>query len=298
MGWQLLFWAVVFATSELISGANILVLSPYAVPSHTVNFIGSIVKGLAQKNHSITYWSGLEHRVNVGNIKYLYSEALRPINADHGIYIGMTDGWPLLLTMPHKYETLCSLIYRDRIFDDLMKSSEQFDVILVEAFMNECVLPLVDRFEAPFIYLNSFFPQQWHTHAMGNPLGLSFVPSYGHDFTEEMNLWRRAQNLLSCQMGIIFRNSIGLGTVDKIAAQMLGGKNRKPVAEIERNVSMMITNTHFSLNYRFVKSDDIVEAGGLHCKESRPLPQVTCDRRVYHVFSVTNITNQFLIRIK
>ena len=109
---------------------------------------------------------------------------------------------------------------------------------------------------------------------MGNPLSTAFVPNFGNDFTDEMTLFQRTVNYFVNQMSLFLKNRIIFPKLNQIGRQVLNRHNLTPIAEIERNVALMITNTHFSLNYQFVKSESIVEVGGLHCAQSRPLPKV------------------------
>ena len=57
---------------------NILVLSPYTMPSHS-NFIRPVVKELASRGHNVTYWNGLKPAINDAelnsNLRQLYSES-------------------------------------------------------------------------------------------------------------------------------------------------------------------------------------------------------------------------------
>lgn len=157
-----------------------------------------------------------------------------------------------------------------------MTTDERFDLIVVEGVMNDCVLPLVHALKAPFIYMNGIAPTPWLLDAVGSPLALDQFPHPGFGHTDRMNLIERTINTASTIFGLYFRNWIVTATVDQVANQMLGASNLTSIREIEdRYLSLLITNTHFSINYQLPKSAAVIEAGGLHCVPSKPLPKVT-----------------------
>lgn len=217
-------------------------------------------------------------RINLDNLTLLYSERLQHLHDDYQVDFNSGNPIQLLSTLSGRYQRVCSMICTDPIFNDLMSSSEQFDVVLVEAFQNECVLPLVEHFQAPFVYLNSIFPQPWHLDVLGNPTSLHFVPYAANDFTDRMTFWQRAQNAIVINLAIFYRNWFLMAMIDKYARQSMSTNNFTAIGEIERGVSMLLTNTHISSNYQYPKSEDIVEVGGLHCVPSQPLPQVSSSR--------------------
>ena len=131
------------AILQWVNGANILILAPYSWPSHT-NFVKPIVQELARRGHSITFWNGIRQKEQVlTNVTYLFSGEIRPYknSIDH---FAMSSRNPvdLLLSFVDRYEKVCSEIYKNEIFHYLMKSDQLFDVVIVEAFVNECVLTL------------------------------------------------------------------------------------------------------------------------------------------------------------
>ena len=69
--------------------------------------------------------------------------------------------------------------------------------------------------------------------------------------------------------------------MDSVAAEMLRPANfsnvLKSVQEIEdHHLSLVILNTHPSINCQMPNIAAVVEAGGIHCRPSRSLPKVMC----------------------
>ena len=86
-----------------------------------------------------------------------------------------------------------------------------------------------------------------------------------------MNLWQRTFNALSGLMSIYFRHWFVVPIVDSMASKILGD-NLTSIEEIERRyLSLLITNTHLSINYQLPTSSAVIQAGGLHCAPAKSL---------------------------
>lgn len=141
--------------------------------------------------------------------------------------------------------------------------------------MNDCVLPLIHILDKPLIYMNVISPMPWLLDTLGSPLSLESFPVPGFEFPDRMELWQRVTNTLTGIMGYYYRNWFMAATVDQVARRMLGDPSPPPIVEIEKkHLSMLVTNTHHSINYQLPINAAIVEAGGLHCLPSKPLQQV------------------------
>ena len=262
--------------SLLMSGqwaesARILFLTPYSAPSHS-SFFKPVVAELARRGHAITYWNGLESKVQVENVTHLYSERLRPLNSNYPVTFGDSSSLSLMLMLPSKQVEICQLVYTDPILKRLM--GEKFDLVVLEAFLNECMLPVAQYFKVPFIYMNAVFPLPWLLDAIGSPMALDQVPLLTTTFTHNMNLFERVHNTIEAIIMVQFRDWFVLPKVDYMARQLLQQVDRPNAKETEKNVSLIITNTHLSINYQLPKTAVLVEVGGLHCVPSKALPQV------------------------
>lgn len=255
---------------------NILFLSPITSPSHS-NFFKPVVKELVDRGHSVTYWNGLKPSgVESSRLRLLYSSQLGEINSDHEIRFSDNGPIELLFRIPTRMETFCKAIYQDPVFQQLISSKDRYDLIVIEGVVNECVLPLVEILNVPFIYMVGIAPPPWLLDAIGSPLALDHFPMPLFSFPDEMNIWQRTLNTLSGLMGLYFRYWFILPVVDRVAGQLLANHNLMAVKEIEsRYLNLVVANTHFSINYQFPKSWAVVEAGGLHCGPAKPLSKVT-----------------------
>ena len=272
-----LLWLIAGVTFAIgsVSAANILFLSPFTSYSHT-HFFHYTIKALAGRGHTITHWNGLKPREDIANVTHLHSAALQKLNSRHEIGFDSNHPIQLMLTLPDRLTSVCKACYREPIFHQLISSREHFDLIVIEAFMNECMLPLVAHFNAPFIYMSGLPPLPWILDSTCSPMSFQQFPALATDFTEEMTLPQRIVNVFLNVMVVYYRNWFVLPRVDQVASDAwINSSIPLPrIKEIENDISLFITNSHPAINYQYFKSALIVEAGGLHLVPPEPLPQV------------------------
>lgn len=56
------------------------------------------------------------------------------------------------------------------------------------------------------------------------------------------------------------------------------GNDMPSVADISKKISLMLTNTHYSLNGPRPLSPKVIEVGGVHIKEAKPIDEVSNDK--------------------
>ncbi len=280
---------VVFSAAIGLSAAhNILVLTPITSPSHS-NVFKPLVAELADRGHFVTYWNGLlqsdksssvmksnQTTTNSSNLRLLTSPNLVRLNSQHPVDFSDRDRpIRLLFRMPDTIEKYCRAIYEDPVFHRLMNSEERYDLIILDGFSNDCTLLLAEVFDVPFIYLNCFPPSPWLLYAIGSPLALDHFPNPAGT-RDRMDLWQRTFNVVTSVFAVYFHRWLVLPEIDRVASKVLGKHNLTPVTEIEnRYLSLILSNTHFSINFQFPTSPAVVEVGGLHLVEARnEIPRV------------------------
>ena len=266
----LLAVALLYAGVNTAAGGNILFLYPNCSPSHK-NVAVPTMLGLADRGHNVTVISSFKtepHKnlrdiIPFNNFDYIpntYALELRRR--------GLLGN--LLIDYSHLYD-FCDKVYENEEVKELLK--QKFDLILMDAFTNECMLGLIYKLGAPFI-ITSPLPVAHHVAAyVGNRLPLSFVPHFIVPFGHQMTFLERAMNILGNQIGThIFVHTFPYH--EQVYKKHLG--NDLPgVYEILKNVSMILVNSHFDFNFPRPTLPDVVEVGAAHCRPGRPLPKVS-----------------------
>lgn len=152
--------------------------------------------------------------------------------------------------------------------------SERFDVIIVEIFLTDALLGFGQHFNAPVIGFSTFGASKWTTDLVGSPSPLSYVPHSFLSFTEKMSFAERIGNtLFTAMQEMVFR--LYFPTQVKIYESTFPGENKPDLAAIRTNVSLVLLNNHFTMNYARPYAPNMIEVGGIHISRSAPkeLPQ-------------------------
>ncbi|CAG7785750.1 unnamed protein product, partial [Allacma fusca] len=113
----------------------------------------------------------------------------------------------------------------------------------------------------------------WVTHSMGSPTLPSFVPLLFYGFTDCMTFWQRTMNLFGMLYFELIRKFYYNPRMESIYREFVS-KNAPSIDEIARDrTSMVLVNSHFSFVPPRPLMPDIVEVGGMHLKEAKPLPK-------------------------
>lgn len=134
----------------------------------------------------------------------------------------------------------------------------------------------VHKYKVPVVMLSSFGTGHYINEQMGNPLVLSAVPFEFIDFIGPLNVWQRIQNTLYTIGDLIGRKFYYL-PMQQALAEIHFSNLPKPLprlADLEKNVSLMLVNTHFSIDTIRPNVPGIIEVGGVHIKKPRDLSKV------------------------
>lgn len=149
-----------------------------------------------------------------------------------------------------------------------------FDVVIIEVFFFDCMLPFARHFNAPLITITSQWAPPWAHAQIGNPDLPSVSPNMFLPYGDAMPFMQRAHNALHTSLLLAVRRYIYLPRQDAVVRRVFG-KDTPPLAQLERDVSLMLTNTHPLLNFPHPSVPGVIEVGGMHIQPAKPLPKVS-----------------------
>ncbi|ODM98012.1 UDP-glucuronosyltransferase 2B20 [Orchesella cincta] len=269
--------AVFLLSSISISeSANILFLTPIATKSH-LNIFNSLINGLAERDHNITVVAPLKMKTplpNVREISPIPFEIMKTAVSSGNPFERRKEGKSgLFLSWNSTFmEVGSDMMYRNEEIKELIKGGPgSFDLIIVNAFMNHFTLGIVHELQAPHMYVITMPAMNVQVSKFGLYFPPSFVPCSFAAFSDRMNFKERILNFLAEYFMLAITGTVWVPYLSKMYQDHLG--SHVPNAdEIDRNVSLLLMNTHFSLTYPRPLLPDVVEVGGLHTRESKPLP--------------------------
>ncbi|KAJ9582122.1 hypothetical protein L9F63_003536 [Diploptera punctata] len=256
------------------SGARILALFPYIGKSHFVVF-EPYVKELATRGHQVVVVSHFPQKNPIKNLKDISLVGSQDIDATDRLNLTTMSGLEYLNTAVKELTNLVTSCNKTLSFytvQNLIDSREKFDVVIAEMFTTDCIIPLAHKFKAPLIGISSCATFPWIDYKIGNPHNPSFVPNLFTSFSDNMNFFERLINTV-CEVlfSTIYSLTEGLVTQNYVNHHF---RDEMPLlSELAKNTSLILVNTHFTLNRPRPLLPGMVEVGGLYLKPPKLLPK-------------------------
>ncbi|XP_046981628.1 UDP-glucosyltransferase 2-like [Schistocerca americana] len=254
--------------------ARILCLMTTVSRSHHI-FNRALTLELAKRGHQVTVFAPDREKKPVPNLREILIEgAYEAIHEDYDYesfaevsqmgMVGEIFTWGLT-TCRH---TLSSKGARQLL--ELAKN-ETFDLVITEVALPECVLGFVSKFgNPPVIGITAYACPPWANDLTGNFQNPSYVNTYTLPLTDHMTFTQRMQNFLLDTYVGLYRRFLYMPEQNELSRKFFGDSTPLP-SEIEKNVSFVMVNTHFSTDYPKPLVPAIIEIGGLQAKPPQPL---------------------------
>lgn len=254
---------------------RILMLAPVCSKSHKISFM-PIIEALAEKGHQVTVVTPFSPENQIENV--------REIVVGNNIFTGMDINWFQMsregffeffgrtikmfrMTMTIGYEQLVS----NKDIQEIIQSRD-VDLVIVDAILNDFVLPLVDHLNVPYIFYSSAASVPWVMDAINAPLQYATVPGGLGDSGSEMSFMERLANMLSSELFLLVRKIFWLHALDDRAIKDF--PNTRTIAEIERDSQLCILNSHPATAWTRPLPQNVIPIPALHTRPAKPLPQV------------------------
>lgn len=172
---------------------------------------------------------------------------------------------------------LCDKLLQQEEVQNLIHSNDQhFDLIITEAFNNDCVLGFAHKFKAPLVQVVTFGGTAWIGNWVGNPSPYSYVPDPFQKFSDRMNFCERLLNTIGITFQILSRYFYYLPKQQALLEKYFGDYAPLPsIYELQSSTSLLLLNHHFSISYPRPLMPNVVQVGGMHVKPAKKLPEVS-----------------------
>ncbi|XP_067004503.2 UDP-glycosyltransferase UGT5 isoform X1 [Anabrus simplex] len=289
-----------------VEAARVLFAAPFPVQSH-LNTIIPVINELATRGHHVTVLTGkalpettpnnvTQFVISSPNVRRQGRERdqhgaqkVAPYMLLLGVFMTMSD-------------MMCKLSLDNEAFKKLISSESTFDLVVVDAYMCECMLPLAHVYSAPLALFAPSIPLPWNNAAIGNPnnynVDWQFFLSQSPTVGRPLGFFDRAMATVISTGLHMYRDMVMIPRLESLARQYYPQGDKLPqFLDLERNASLLIANTHFTLNGVRPNVPAFVDTAGIHCKASKPLPKdldqfvSTEDGFIYVSFGSTVSTN-------
>ena len=136
-----------------------------------------------------------------------------------------------------------------------------------QVFGATCYLGLGHFLKVPVIGTLSFLEPAWIANSIGNPLCTSFFPSSIMDIEKITTFSNRLKNALYKFLSIIIFNFLTENPQTE-AMRKYVSPEMPSIREVEKNIALLLTNTHHSFFGVRPTTPAHIEVGGLHISEN------------------------------
>jgi glucuronosyltransferase len=167
----------------------------------------------------------------------------------------------------------CERVLNDPSVKKLISSDEKFDVVVNDIFHTDCFLPFAYKFRAVSIGVSTSVLMPWVNDRNGNPDNPSYIANLFTSYSGKMNFVQRTVNAVTTVLYKVIYHFLSESPSQLLARQHFG-EDTPDLAALARNISLVLVNSHFSLNAPRPLVPGVVEIGGIHIPKPKLLPQV------------------------
>ncbi|XP_027848325.2 UDP-glycosyltransferase UGT5 isoform X3 [Aphis gossypii] len=265
--------AATVAASYRASAARILGVFPHHGYSHHMVFL-PYLRTLADRGHDVHVISNFDSsHPNITDINVVGSMPMSNNNVTFPItagYFGIVGSLTALFGLSYLARTTEGLFDVPAVQNLLEDRTATFDLVIAEHFNSELPLGFAAKYRAPFVLLSSCPLPPWTMSLVGQPLQIAYRPSMLSGLPERMDLGQRLINTAVTAVSVaVFR------LINRSWSQQTLRKRMDldvSLDELASNVSLVLVNTHWSLNGVSPTVAAVKETGGMHIMPPKQLP--------------------------
>ncbi|XP_045118266.1 UDP-glycosyltransferase UGT5-like isoform X2 [Portunus trituberculatus] len=248
---------------------RILMLLPVSSRSH-MNIFVALAEALAHRGHKIIMLTNQPSQSTHPNILEVHHGLTHMALAKRNMFHERKNSSTGFAVFPKILPAMARDLYKVPSVQDLYEKRKENDLLVVDHMFNEIVYPFLH--ELPFITVAVPGIDTRHSAVLGNVLNPSYVPNLWTSYPFPMSLWQRLKNTaLHIWISFYWRH---WGVVPRIQKEIsVHFPDLPPLLDIERNQSLTLMNTHFSITTPVPLLPSQVEVGAIQCRLAKPLPQ-------------------------
>ncbi|XP_036346582.1 UDP-glycosyltransferase UGT5-like, partial [Rhagoletis pomonella] len=261
---KLALMILIFAI-DCIETAKILAVFPFTGPSQYL-CVQPYLKTLVARGHEVTSISAFPQKTPITNFRDI---VLNGVHDDHDELVmdvidEMAGGKLKELHAVWDYIMLGSLlVLENEEFQQLLRSKEHFDLIIIEVFLQESLYALGDHFNAPLIGVSTFGSDISIDQLVDNSSPLAYVPSPTARKLDHKNFYHRLSNLYVHTMELAYTHMKIIPDQQRLYEKYFPNATAD-LSEVRRDFSLLLLNQHYSFNYARPLVPNAIEVAGMH----------------------------------
>lgn len=197
---------------------------------------------------------------------FLFLELQKRLFGIHNI--GPLDNLKLIYDMGIN---LTRSTFENKKVQNLLNSGETFDLVLMEHFLNDAEVGIAYHFKAPIVLVSPFGIGRMNHHLFASPLPSSYVPNVLGTLPKHMSFLERLKNFYLNVLTDVVRELYNMPRQRELFKKFI--KSDLELDDLLYNVSLLLTNSHISVNDPVPRVPGIVEIGGFHVNPPKKLPE-------------------------
>lgn len=263
----------------VIQSHNIFIAIDFPARSSSV-FLNPLMKALVERRHHLTVISNFAQREKLPNYDEILVDGVSVLGDSREVYdleyiekIQFKNTYLKPLAFTHISSRMCKTLFKNKDIQNLHEN-HRFDLVILNMFHSECLYPIVRKFEAPIIGYHSTSMVAWIPEKLGLPLSSAAVPNVYMTFGTRMSFSERVQNFVAVWGHILYNRLVMVASDKNVIEKYFGSHEANDRDDFRYNVSLFLSNTHYTVNPPTVSLPNIIEIGGVHIGKSGLVPKV------------------------
>nr|WHM27958.1 UDP-glycosyltransferase family 466 member C1 [Frankliniella occidentalis] len=264
--------ALLLLLVQASNALRVLGLFPYNGRSHMV-VLEAMMEALVERGHEVVVLSTFPHKekkqnytdldISEGSTKSLVNKLSYEQMTFHRLYTAT-------LLKDFAGAEMCRRLFATQHFRDVMSGKYgKFDVVFTELFGTDCCTAVAYKLQVPFISMLVAPDYAWMHDRVGSVDNPSYIVANFEPYAGAMDLWHRIQNtFMSIAHKLLFK--IECEYPSDIVVKEFFGPDIPPLSEIIKRTSLVMVNTHVSVNPARPVNPNVLHIGGLHLKNRNP----------------------------
>lgn len=267
---------------QTTQAARILAIFAFPGKSH-FQMNKALVTELLHRGHEVTFITNFKIEEKLPNYTEILIDPIYDLWQDVKHFFKTDDIFQLSeMTVRHYIEMLDLIgtatteyaLKHPRVQQLIRDNTKQFDLLLAEQFYQEAFLALALKYNVPVVTSSTLGFQNHMSQMMGVLTPWSFVPHGFLDYDDKMSFVERFINTAYSIYEDYYREIVYFPKQDAFVKKYLSHIPGPipTVSQMEKNISLMLLNSHIPLTSMRPNVMSMVPVAGLHIKEPKPLP--------------------------
>lgn len=271
---RIVSYAIVFGVlTTHVLPSEILVIFPTTAQSH-YRVVRPLIRGLLDRGHKVLSITNFPDDDGIANLSHINISGIKPHSKMSASDWGMTSYASRVVKNANTYSTI--LDFPPVV--NILKSGKKFDLVIAEFFVSTPMFaPIAAVVDAPIVGVCPMIVCPWMYELMGMETKTSYIPSAISALTDRESFSERLFHYIKTKLYDLLFDWIYNPAIREINKRYYNIEMNS-LLEPMSNISMILVNNHHSMFTSLPRAPGIVEIGGIHVVDAKPLSQVNTSK--------------------